>query len=83
MLDIGAVAGAMVRDEVKPRIMSTCIKCSDMFAASFDGKDCDGYVPDFFPGNHYGDYVMLDIDVDTGRITNWKKPTAKQLGIFQ
>ena len=39
----------------------------------------DGYVPDFMPGEHYGDYVILDIDLDTGMVTNWKKPTAAQI----
>jgi len=42
----------------------------------------DSYVPEFFPGQHYGDYLYLDIDVETGQITNWKKPTAKQLEDF-
>lgn len=54
----------------------------------------DGYVPDFFP--HYsiteksstysrsnmGDYLILDIDLDTGQILNWKKPTKEQLEKF-
>ena len=39
----------------------------------------DGYVPDFMPGEHYGDYVILDIDIDTGVITNWKKLTASDI----
>lgn len=30
------------------------------------------YVPDFMPGNHYGDYVILKIAAD-GTITNWEK----------
>jgi hypothetical protein len=42
----------------------------------------EGYVPDFFPGQHYGDYVQMEIDVDTGRILNWRKPTKKDLEIF-
>ena len=61
-------------------------KCSDMFDASLIeecgteiGQHYSGYVPSFFPGKHYGDYVMLKIDVETGKILNWKKPTAKQL----
>lgn len=63
-------------------------KCSDLFGASLykDGKlvgEYDGYVPDFFPGEHYGDYVILKIDVDTGKILNWKKPTAADLKIFK
>ena len=39
----------------------------------------DGYVPDFMPGDHYGDYVILDIDLDTGVVTNWMQPTAAQI----
>jgi hypothetical protein len=39
-------------------------------------------VPDFMPGEHYGDYVMLDVDIDTGKITNWKTPTDAQLKSF-
>ena len=59
-------------------------KCTDMFSASLieDGKLIGryyGYVPNFFPGDHYGDYVQLNIDVETGVIVNWKKPTRKEL----
>ena len=62
-------------------------KCSDLFSATLkqDGKEIgvyDGYVPKFFPGEHYGDYVELEIDIVTGKILNWKKPTAKDLEIF-
>lgn len=45
-------------------------------------KDYDGYVPEFFPGQHYGDYLILDIDIDTGQIVNWKKPTAADIEQF-
>ncbi|WP_449103777.1 hypothetical protein [Pseudomonas veronii] len=38
-----------------------------------------GYVPDFFPGEHYGDYLMLNIDLETGQIKNWKKPVAADI----
>lgn len=68
-------------EDIKTIAMS--LKVSDMFAASFlDAKgnvvfEYDGYVPDFFPDDHYGDYVMLDIDV-SGKITNWKKPAQKE-----
>lgn len=31
------------------------------------------------PGEHYGDYLILEIDLDTGQIKNWKAPTAKQI----
>ncbi len=64
-------------------------KCVDLFSASlYDaegrevGTDYDGYVPSFMPAHdvsHFGDYVELDIDLATGQIKNWKKPTKKQL----
>ena len=59
-------------------------KCSDLFSAFLreDNKiigEYDGYVPEFFPGEHYGDYVILEIDIKTGQILNWKQPTQKQL----
>ena len=59
-------------------------KCSDLFAASYykDNKyigEYDGYVPQFMPGQHYGDYVTLQIDADTGKIINWKAPSEAQL----
>ena len=55
-----------------------------MFSANLikDGKvigEYDGYVPNWFPGRHYGDYVTLDIDVKTGKITNWRPPTQEEL----
>ena len=37
------------------------------------------YVPDFFPDDHYGDYLILNIDLATGQIINWNPPTADQL----
>ena len=60
-------------------ILSITAKCSGMFSASMDGKEYDGYVPDFMPGDHYGDYVMLEIDIETGHIVNWKKPSKADL----
>lgn len=62
-------------------------KCSDMFSAQLktDGKfagEYDGYVPKWFPNpsvQHYGDYVDLEIDLATGQILNWKKPTQAQV----
>ena len=64
-------------------------KCSDQFAASLMGRwggstdmigeEYVGYVPDFMPGSHYGDYVDLEINVDTGMIENWVKPSDAEL----
>ena len=72
--------------------IKVCAKCSDMFGATLvdsAGKTVgvfDGYVPNWFPApnvEHYGDYVELEIDVATGRILNWKKPTAENLKDFK
>jgi hypothetical protein len=38
----------------------------------------DGYVPSFFPGEHFGDYIIFDIASD-GKILNWKKLTQKDI----
>lgn len=66
------------------RILRVCAKTSDSFSAILEVNgvnkiDYDGYVPDFMPGNHYGDYVEIDIDLDTGQIVNWTVPTAKEV----
>jgi len=55
-------------------------KVGDRFGCSvLDGGgnnigDYHGYVPDFFPEKHFGDMVILMIDVKTGQIMNWKAP---------
>ena len=64
------------------RIMA---KCSDMFSATLVNGvgnrvgDFSGYVPEWMPGQHFGDYVELDIDVETGVIRNWKRPSIEGL----
>jgi hypothetical protein len=73
----------------KPKLASGTIeisaKCSDMFAMGIVNKaggtnwQYDGYVPGFFPDEHFGDYVMLRINVATGKIVNWKRPTQAEL----
>jgi hypothetical protein len=49
--------------------------------------DRSDYVPGFFPGEHYGDYLMLKVDLETGQIVNWKKPdpieVAKAFGLLE
>lgn len=64
--------------KVDAKILKVHIKISDRFCADlFDaqgeliGSVEDQYVPSFFPGEHFGDYVILDIDINTGQITNW------------
>lgn len=66
-----------------PKTITISAKCSDLFSASLDdGRSYDGYVPDFFPGQHWGDYVQLEIELATGKILNWKVPTKEDLEIF-
>ena len=61
------------------------IKVRDGFAAGLkdaQGEEVgsyEGYVPDFFPGQHYGDYLILNIDLETGQIKNWQKPAAADI----
>jgi hypothetical protein len=74
---------------VKPKLLKLHLKVSDMFTAdlldedgsTIHGQD-DGYVPKFMPGQHYGDYVILDIDITTGQVVNWKTPTPQQLAAW-
>lgn len=69
----------------KVTTISICAKCSDMCHTAL--KDADGntlaqrsdYVPAFMPGEHYGDYVILDIDVATGTIKNWEQPSQETM----
>lgn len=65
-------------------VLKICVKCSDGFNSTYERKgespiEYNGYVPKFFPEEHWGDYVELDIDVATGRINNWVVPTEKEL----
>ena len=72
--------------KVNVKTLKVHLKVSDRFTASLESSagteifdQDDGYVPSFMPGDHYGDYVILDIDIDTGQITNWNKPSAEQI----
>lgn len=64
------------------------IKVCDRFDGTFVDaqgetlRDYEGYVPGFFPGDHYGDYLILNIDLETGQILNWKKPTAEDVEAY-
>lgn len=69
-----------------PMFITISAKCSDLCWARLRdkdgngiGKDHDGYVPEWFGNDDSGDYVSLKIDVATGQIIGWKKPTKKQL----
>lgn len=71
------------------RSISISAKCADAFFATLivDGKrvgEYNGYVPLFLQNNWGGeDYIEWQIDVDTGKILNWKRPTVKDLKIFK
>jgi desulfoferrodoxin (superoxide reductase-like protein) len=74
--------------EVEAKELRIYSKICDGFTASLhdqDGaeiKDYEGYVPHIMPGEHYGDYIILNIDIDTGQITNWVKPSKKEIEEF-
>lgn len=72
--------------KVNAKTLKMHLKVSDRFTASLHSasgtelhEQDDGYVPAFMPGEHFGDYVILDIDIDTGQITNWNTPSAKDI----
>lgn len=69
----------------KAKTAFICAKCSDLCSVTLYGEDGNeivernGYVPDWMPDEHYGDYVMLEIELATGKILNWKVPEVKTL----
>lgn len=72
--------------KVKAKELRVFCKVCDNFTASLHDQDgaeiCtqdDGYVPGFMPGEHYGDYLILNIDIETGQITNWDQANLKKL----
>lgn len=75
-----------MKPSYKGTVLSISAKCSDGFYQQVKNtngvfSEYCGYVPSYFPGEHYGDYVMLDIDPYTGRILNWNKwKKAKKRG---
>lgn len=70
--------------EMDAKVVSITAKCSDMCGTVLKDAggtiihETDGYVPGFFP-NGGGDYVELEIDIETGKILNWKPPTVQEL----
>lgn len=72
--------------DVEAKEIRLYCKIRDMFTASLHDQNGDelyvqedGYVPSFMPGKRFGDYIILNIDIDTGKITNWNQPTEKEL----
>ncbi|CNH74899.1 Uncharacterised protein [Yersinia pseudotuberculosis] len=75
-----------IKVDIDVKRIKTCIKVRDTFTADVIGVDGNSigsienqYVPDLFPGQHYGDYLELDIDIETGQILNWKPPFPSEL----
>lgn len=70
--------------ETEAKFIDLHMKVCDTFSAHLlDGEskklaEYEGYVPKFMPpdhdgSSHYGDYLILRIDLDTGQIVNWPK----------
>jgi hypothetical protein len=64
-------------------ILSISVKCSDLCYTEYKDKngnvtETDGYVPRKI-GIGGGDYVNLEIDMETGQIQNWKPVTDEQV----
>ena len=90
------MAKKIVKEDKTPKILNITGKTSDLCYAELiaaDGttlKTNDGYVPAMMPGqhagekpdSHYGDYIILSIDIETGKILNWKKPSKKDIADF-
>lgn len=65
-------------------ILTITAKVADAFSCRLHSEagthaEHEGYVPDFMPGPHHGDYIMLDIENETGRIMNWKPVRPSQV----
>lgn len=79
---------AVERIKVNAKYLKVHLKVADHFCAALESAtgtqlcDYEDYVPGFMPGEHYGDYVILDIDIDTGHIVNWRPPTKEQIEAF-
>lgn len=74
-----------VEKAFKPKYIQVSAKCSDMCAIEFQDENghkiasMDGYVPDFMPGEHFGDYIILTIELHTGKIVDWVRPSIADL----
>lgn len=79
--------------QVEAKTLSIFMKVVDTFSATLKDKDgstlkeYEGYVPAFMPDeadsiSYDGHYLILDIDIDTGLITNWRKLTPGDIEEF-
>jgi hypothetical protein len=65
-------------------ILKISAKCSDMCSTEYTDKngnvtESDGYVPKNIGIDSWGDYVDIEIDMETGQIQNWKPVSDKQV----
>lgn len=60
------------------KILKVNAHCQDRCVVQIDGKERDGYVPKGL-GIGSGDYISIEIDLETGQIVGWKEPTAEVL----
>jgi len=72
--------------KVVAQTLKICLKVSDQFSCRLlddrgheIAEQEEGYVPSFMPGEHHGDYVILEIDFETGKIQNWKTPCPEKV----
>lgn len=61
-------------------------KCRDLCTATYTDEDVtgktletNGYVPGGLGIDDGGDYVDITIDIDTGKIVDWKVPSEQAL----
>lgn len=66
-----------------PKTMIISGKVSDLFFMTIKDEngqviaDYDGYVPSFVP-NDGSDYIMMEIDIETGLILGWRNPAESE-----
>jgi hypothetical protein len=72
-------------------ILIISAKCSDLCCTTYTDKDgkvteSDGYVPEgigITEDGDCGDYVVMEIDMKTGQILNWKAVSDAQVKAAQ
>jgi len=77
------IATGKIKDWPNGKTLSINMKVCDMGTYRLMNADIEvatieeDYVPSFFPGEHYGDYIEFDIDAN-GVIANWKDKATEE-----
>lgn len=78
--------GMMKQVEVEAKTVEVHCKVRDEGCYTLKDQDgaqiaqrSDDYVPGFFPGQHDGDYLILEIELETGRVVNWQRPSPSDV----